>query len=127
MRTALLIATIATIATLFYLMTGLVYDEGSFDGALLIKPYPMYAMSFGGGEAGTWARHQPGEPPPWFMQADRTVLARFSWEQGEPAWVTAYAWGMLATLAAWIVLSILGAVRLAKVLARTREERTPDA
>ena len=124
MRTALLVV---MTATLFYLMTGLAYDEGSFDGALVIKPYPMVAMMFGGGEAGTWARHHPGEPAPWFMQNDRMVVFRFSWEQGVPAWVSVYTWGILATLAAWVVLSILGTARLIKSLTTTREAETPDA
>lgn len=87
MRTALFIV---MAATLFYSMTALVYYEGSFDGALVIKPYPMYHVIFGGGEAGTWARHHPGEPLPWFMQDDLRVVTRFSWEQGVPAGVTVY-------------------------------------
>jgi hypothetical protein len=58
----LLVVTVVT--TLFYLMTGLVYSEGGFEGALVIKPYPMRVAAFGGGEEGTWARHHPGQPPP---------------------------------------------------------------
>lgn len=113
----LLIATV--IATLFYLMTGLVYSEGGFDGALVVKPYPMLVAAVGGGEEGTWARHHPGQPPPWFMQKDLTVISTFSWEEGgDPAWVTAYGLGYLATLLAWVALAVIGAVRLIRVLAR---------
>jgi hypothetical protein len=112
----LLIVTVIT--TLFYLMTGLVYAEGGFEGALVVKPYPMPAVSFGGGEEGAWARRHPGQPPPWFMQKDLKVISRFSWEEGRPAWVTAYGLGYLATLVAWVALAVIGAVRLIRVLAR---------
>lgn len=120
MRIPLLVATV--IATLFYLMTGLVYAEGGFDGALVRKPYPMYPVIFGGGEEGAWARHHPGEKPPWFMQPDVVVIARFSWEEGAPAWVTAYEWGCLVTLVAWVALAVSGAVTLTRALARRWRE-----
>jgi hypothetical protein len=112
----LLIVTVIT--TLFYLMTGLVYSEGGFDGALVVKPYPMHNVAFGGGEEGAWARHHPGQTPPWFMQKDLMVISRFSWEEGEPTWITAYDLGYLATLLAWVALAVIGAVRLIKALAR---------
>ena len=124
----LLIVTVIT--TLFYLMTGLVYAEGGFEGALVVKPYPMPAVAFGGGEEGAWARHHPGQAPPWFMRKDLTVIARFSWEEGDPAWVIAYEWGFLATLLAWVALAVIGAVRLIRVLARrekTNESFEADA
>lgn len=113
---SLLIVTVIT--TLFYLMTGLVYSEGSFDGALVVKPYPMHAVAFGGGEEGAWARRHPGQPPPWFMQKDLMVITSFSWEDGRPAWLTAYALGYLATLLAWVALVATGAFKLIRVLAR---------
>jgi hypothetical protein len=109
---------ITVIATLFYLMTGLVYLEGGFEGALVVKPYPMPVVAFGGGEEGAWARHHPGQALPWFMQKDLRVISRFSWEEGSPALVTAYGLGYLATLLAWIALAVIGAVRLIRVLAR---------
>jgi hypothetical protein len=112
----LLIVTVIT--TLFYLMTGLVYSEGGFEGALVVKPYPMLEAAFGGGEAGAWARHHPGQTPPWFMQEDLMVIFGFSWEEGSPAWVTAYGLGYLATLLAWVALAVIGAVRLIRALAR---------
>lgn len=99
-------------------MTGLVYSEGGFDGALVVKPYPMYEVAFGGGEEGAWARHHPGQTPPWFMQKDLTVIYSFSWEEGGPSWVTAYRLGYLATLLAWVALAVTGAVKLIRVLAR---------
>jgi hypothetical protein len=111
----LLIVTVIT--TLFYLLTGLVYSEGGFDGALVVKPYPMHKVAFGGGEEGTWARHHPGQTPPWFMQKDLTVIYSFSWEEGRPAWITAYALGYLATILAWVALAVIGAIRLIRVLA----------
>jgi hypothetical protein len=113
-----LLLIVTVIATLFYLMTGLVYSEGGFEGALVVKPYPMPVVAFGGGEEGAWARHHPGQTPPWFMRKDLTVISSFSWEEGRPALVTAYVLGYLATLLAWVALAVIGAFRLIRVLAR---------
>jgi hypothetical protein len=115
---SLLIVTVVT--TLFYLMTGLVYEEGGFNGALVVKPHLTRVVVFGGGEEGAWARHHPGQTPPWFMQKDLTVISSFSWEEGGPAWVTAYGLGYLATFFAWVALVVIGVVRLLKVLARRK-------
>ena len=112
----LLIVTVIT--TLFYSMTGLVYAEGGFEGALVVKPYPMFQVAFGGGEAGNWARHHPGQPLPWFMQEDLAVIFGFSWEEGEPLLVTTYFLGCLATLLAWVVLAAIGAFKVIRILAR---------
>ena len=102
-------------------MTGLVYFEGSFEGALVVKPYPMYLVLFGGGEQGMWARHHPGQPLPWFMQQNLMVIAPFDWEYGEPGGVTIYMFGALATLLAWLVLAIIGAVKILMILTRREE------
>jgi hypothetical protein len=110
----LLIVTVIT--TLFYSMTALVYREGDFAGALVLKPYPMYPVIFGGGEEGHWARRHPGQPPPWFMQQDLKIISRFDWEQGRPNWVEAYGWGALANLLAWLVLAFTAAIKLIKAL-----------
>jgi len=110
----LLIVTLIT--TLFYSMTGLVYFEGDFAGALVLKPYPMRRVLFGGGEEGNWARRHPGEPPPWFMHEDLKIILRFDWEHGSPIWVEAYVWGALATLLAWLVLAFTAAIKLIKAL-----------
>ena len=112
---------VTLISTLFYLMTGLVYFEGSFEGALVVKPYPMYPVLFGGGEEGVWARRYPGQPLPWFMQENLRVIAPFDWEYGQPGGVTVYMFGALTTLLAWLVVGIIGAVKLLKFLV-TREE-----
>lgn len=120
----LLIVTILVMITAFYTMTGLVFFEGSFESAFVVKPYPMYHVLFGGGEAGTWARHNPGQPPPWFMQENLRVIFRFDWEQGRPAFIEAYVWGYLAILLAWVVLVPLAAVRLL-MLIRARFESAP--
>lgn len=119
----LLIVTVIT--TLFYLMTGLVYSEGGFEGALVVKPYPTHEVAFGGGEEGAWARHHPGQRPPWFMQKDLMVISGFSWEEGVPAWVTAYDLGYLATLLAWVALAVIGALRLIRVLTRRGKSNEP--
>lgn len=103
---------VTSITTFFYGMTGLVFFEGSFAGALVVKPYPTYQVAFGGGEEGIWARYHPGQPLPWFMQDDLKVILSFDWEQGRSAWIDAYLWGYLATLLAWVVLVPIGAVTL---------------
>lgn len=108
---------IVVVVTTFYLMTGLVFFEGSFEGALVVKPYPTHQVAFGGGEEGIWARYHPGQTPPWFMQNDLKVIMSFDWEQGRPAWTAAYLWGYLATLLAWVVIAPIGAV---KVIIRIR-------
>jgi hypothetical protein len=97
-------------------MTALVYREGDFAGALVLKPYPMYPVMFGGGEEGNWARRHPGQPLPWFMQKDLKIISRFDWEQGEPVWVSAYFWGALATWLAWLVLAFTAVLKLIKAL-----------
>ena len=108
---------VTVVATLFYSMTCVVYEEGGFNGALVVKPYPTGAVAVGGGESENWARHHPGQPPPWFMDEDLRVISTFSWEDGgSPAWVTAYFVGFLATLLAWIVLAALGVFTLVKIL-----------
>jgi hypothetical protein len=109
---------VTVITTIFYLMTGLVYAEGGFEGALVIKPYPMHTVAFGGGEGGAWARRHPGQTLPWFLQEELMIISRFSWEEGgSPGWVTVYVLGYVATFLSWIVLAVIGAVRLIKVLA----------
>jgi len=113
-----LLLAVTIVSTLFYSMTGLVYAEGGFEGEFVVKPYPMRVAVFGGGEAGAWARRHPGQPPPWFMQKDLTVISRFSWEEGEPALVTAYILGYLATLLAWLALAVIATVKLIRALAR---------
>lgn len=110
----LLIVTV--MATLFYSMTALVYREGDFAGALVLKPYPMYRVVFGGGEEGNWARRHPGQPLPWFMQEDLKIISRFDWEQGRPIWVEAYGWGALANILACLVLAFTVAIKLIQVL-----------
>ena len=102
-------------------MTALVYAEGGFEGALVVKPYPMYPVLYGGGEAGIWARHHPGQPLPWYMHEEQRVVHSFSWEEGEPAEVTIYLFGAIGTLLAWVVLAIIGAVKVVMVLIRREE------
>ncbi len=103
------------VASIFYLSTGLVYEQGGFNGVFVIKPRPTHVVSFGGGEEGTWARHHPGQAMPWFIQGDLRVISKFSWEEGVPGWVTAYYWGYLATILAWVCLSVSGLFRLARI------------
>lgn len=111
---------LAIIATLFYLLTGIVYLEGDFSGQLVLKPYPMRQIGFGGGEEGAWVRHHPGQPLPWFMQNDFRVIKWFSWEEGTPGWVTAYGVGYLALHLIWVVLAVAAVVRVVRHLATRR-------
>jgi hypothetical protein len=57
------------------------------------------------------------------MQKDPRVISSFSWEEGGPAWVTAYGLGYLATLLAWVALAVIGAVRLMRALAGREESK----
>lgn len=114
----LIIVAIAFGIILFYFMTAIVYFEGSFDGAFVVKPYPMREVVVGGGEAGLWARHNPGHPPPWFMQDDLQVVFNFDWESGYPAWIGAYILGYLATHLTWVALVFIGAGKLVSARAR---------
>ena len=120
----LLIVIILVMITAFYTMTGLVFFEGSFEGAFVVKPYPMYHVLFGGGEAGTWARHHPGQPPPWFMQDDLKVIFALDWEQGYPAFIDAYVWGYLATLLVWAGIALIAPVKLLMMI-RARFDSAP--
>jgi len=111
------LAALLLLLTLFYVMTGLVYQEGSFAGALVIKPYPMLQPAFGGGEEGAWARHHPSGDRPWFMRHDYVELWRFDWEYGVPFFVTAYLAAYLVTPVGWVVLGVVWLVRRRRVTA----------
>src|SRR5438034_4052614 len=50
----------------FYLMTGIVYEEGGFGMQLVVKPRPSLTMLVGGGEDGIWQREHPNKPKPWW-------------------------------------------------------------
>lgn len=113
-----LLLVVIIIATLFYSMTGIVYSEGGFDGALVVKPYPMHVVVFGGGEEGAWARHHPGQTAPWFMKNGLIVISKFSWEEGSPAWVVAYSLGYLVTLLAWVGIACVGVFRVVMIYFR---------
>ena len=115
-------AAVLVVASVFYLMPGLVYVEGDFAGALVIKPRPMLQPTFGGGEEGAWARHYPGSPRPWFMRNDLIEVWRFDWEYGVPAWVTAYIWAYLFTILGWLAFGVAGAIQCVSAI-RKRCER----
>jgi hypothetical protein len=111
------------VLSIFYLTTGLVYEEGGFNGVLVIKPRPTHVVSFGGGEAGTWARHHHGKATPWFMRRNLLVVSTFSWEEGVPGWITAYYCGYLVTILMWVCLSVCGLFRLATFVRRNAAPR----
>lgn len=45
--------------SVFYLLTGLAYEEGGFGFDLVVKQTPSFELAFGGGEVGAWARKHP--------------------------------------------------------------------
>lgn len=116
------LAAVLVVATLFYVMTGLVYQEGGFGAALVIKPHPMLQPSFSGGEEGAWARHHPGSERPWFQRGAYVELHRFDWEYAVPRWVTAYLAGYLLTPLAWLGFGVFGIFKFLK-RQRTRQGR----
>lgn len=95
--------------SVFYLMTGLVRYEGGFDQALVIKPRPILAITFGGGEEGQWRRTHPSDPMPWFMTGDYIQLIDLDWEERQPllADVYFYGWFVNALLTFGVVLAML--------------------
>jgi hypothetical protein len=95
----------------FYLMTGIVYEEGGYSVQLVVKPYPSLTLSVGGGmEKGTWQRQHSNEPKPWWLEDHFVPLVRGEWKEiddfegASPWWVGAYLLGFLATLLSWLVL-----------------------
>ena len=110
--------------SMFYLMTGLVYREGGFDGAFVIKPYPILGVTFGGGEEGTWARQHPMQDTPWFMRTDLIVISHFDWESGSPFGTTAYIIGYLLVLLSWLSVLIIVAIKKAKIFLNREKYKT---
>jgi hypothetical protein len=97
MRKLLLLAASFLLSlSLFFGATGVVFDEGGFGVRLVLKPGLSSEVAFGGGEDGQWQRHHPGEPLPWWQQANLSVLLDGDWEEGVPAWVELYRWGFVA-------------------------------
>jgi hypothetical protein len=93
------------LAMCFYLMTGIVYEEGGFGVQLVVKPHPSLTLSVGGGEDGTWQRRHPNEPKPWWLVKNFVPIVIDDWEGGHPWWEEAYMLGFLATLLGWAVLA----------------------
>jgi len=87
----------------FYLMTGIVYDEGGFGVQLVVKPQPSLTLLVGGDEDGTWQREHPNERKPWWLVKNFIPIVVDDWEGGHPWWEEAYLLGFLATLLSWPV------------------------
>jgi hypothetical protein len=92
------------LVTGFYLMTGIVYEEGGFGVQLVVKPRPSLTLLVGGGEDGAWQREHPNEPKPWWLVKNFVPIVVDDWEGGHPWWEEAYGLGFLATLLSWPVL-----------------------
>lgn len=90
------------VVSLFYLATGVVYEEGGFGVSLVLKPSPDVGWAFGGGEEGAWRRHNPYGPEPWWLSDRLDRLIYDSWEEGTPAWLLAYSIGLLAVPVVWV-------------------------
>jgi hypothetical protein len=88
----------------FYLMTGIIYDEGGFGVQLVVKPRPSLTLFVGGGENRQWQREHPNEPKPWWLVKNFIPIVVDDWEGGHPWWEEAYLLGFLATLLSWPVL-----------------------
>jgi len=105
------------LVTGFYLMTGIVYEEGGFGVRLVVKPYPSLVLLAGGGEDGVWQREHPDEPKPWWLMNNFVPIVVDDWEGGHPWWEEAYLNGFLATLLSW---PVLGAAYVFRYLRRRR-------
>jgi hypothetical protein len=93
----------ALLCTLFYLCTAIVWSEGEPSYALVLKPRPDIAVELGGGEDGTWARHHPNAPPPWWQSKNLNVIAFGSYEiAGTRWWLDLYELGLLLVPLLWI-------------------------
>jgi len=101
----------------FYLMTGIVYDEGGFGVQLVVKPRPSLTLLAGGGENGAWQRHHPNEPKPWWLVKNFIPIVEDDWEGGHPWWEEVYGFGLVATLLGW---PILGGANVFRYLRRRR-------
>src|SRR5262249_45255560 len=92
------------LVTGFYLMTGIVYEEGGFGMQLVVKPGPSLTMFVGGGEDGAWQREHPNKPKPWWQVRNFIPIVVDDWEGGHPWWEEAYLHGLLSTLLGWPLL-----------------------
>ena len=108
------------LVTGFYLMTGIVYEEGGFGVQLVVKPYPSLVLLAGGGEDGVWQREHPDEPKPWWLVKNFVPIVVDDWEGGHPLWEEAYVHGILATLLSW---PVLGGAYVFRYLRRRRAGR----
>lgn len=100
--------------SIFYLVTGVVYEEGGFGVSLVVKPAPSFQFYFGGGEEGTWARDNPQQQTPWWQNQSKDYihLLRDDWEYGRPSWVIAHFWGLILLILAWPAFVLLYFFRL---------------
>ena len=94
-------AILLIIATAFYLITGVVFDEGGDQLHFVIKPHPMIQASFGGGEEGRWRREHPGQPEPWWYRGEYRSLATYTLEA---PWELPYFAGHLLLEVSWLVV-----------------------
>ena len=95
----------------FYLMTGIVYKEGGFTNNLVIKPYPMLTLQFGGGEEGVWIRNNPHKKKPWFMTKNYIVLINDDWEGGYPIWPSIYLLISIILFLYWIIFILFMSIK----------------
>jgi hypothetical protein len=92
----------------FYLVTGVVYEEGGFEYRLVVKPRPSFITVFGGGEEGTWKRNHPQDPSPWWQTGTYRTIATGSWEGGtSPWWSWSYGLGRIFIWIGWPILATI--------------------
>ncbi len=99
------------VITAFHLWTGLVHQQGGFGFELVIKPWPMLAPRFGGGENNAWQRENPGKPEPWWLRGDYLSLAKGDWEDGDSDWWLVYVRSWSLCMLAWLILVPYLAIR----------------
>ena len=101
----------------------MVRHEGSFDQHLVLKPWPMLDIAFGGGEEGQWQRAHPGESLPWFMTGDYIRLISLDWEQGQPLFAELYFYGWFIN--ALLLLGVLLVVLIRRAHLWHRKRKRP--
>lgn len=109
-----------TILSAFYLSTGLVYEEGGFGLQLIIKKYPSFQVTFGGGEEGAWVRQHPHVALPYWKKGEQFGLTEGDWEGGHPIWETAYLYGYGII---WLAWPIFGCIAIGLIIKNRRSNR----
>ena len=102
------------VLVLFYLCTAMVFGEGGPGAELVFHPFHGIVPFYGGGEEGSWLRHHPNEPIPWWMNRQYKHLAYFDDEGGPALGMVVYDAGYYTAVlgtAALITYTVVRALR----------------